>query len=72
MYYSSYRAAQLTALAATLFEIEPREAWCIFDNTARYAAWRNAAALEGALHRIRRAARPSAKRAAGISPRSGK
>ena len=58
MYYSSYRAAHLTSLAATLSEAEPREAWCIFDNTARYAAWRNAAYLESALLRARRAARP--------------
>lgn len=54
MYYSSYRAAQLTSLAATLREAEAREAWCIFDNTARYAAWRNAATLEGAVKRGRR------------------
>ncbi len=57
MYYSSYRAAQLTSLAATLCEAGSRGAWCIFDNTARYAAWRNAATLVSALHRARRAVR---------------
>jgi uncharacterized protein YecE (DUF72 family) len=65
MYYSSYRAAQLTSLAATLCAAEPRAAWCIFDNTARYAAWRNAATLESSLRRMRRAARPRGKRTAG-------
>jgi uncharacterized protein YecE (DUF72 family) len=54
MYYSSYRAARLTSLAATLCEAGPREAWCIFDNTARYAAWRNAATLQSALRRAGR------------------
>jgi uncharacterized protein YecE (DUF72 family) len=58
MYYSSYRAAQLTSLATTLCEAGPRAAWCIFDNTARYAAWRNAATLKSALRRAGRAARP--------------
>ncbi len=57
MYYSSYRAAQLTSLAKTLCAAEQREAWCIFDNTARHAAWRNAANLESALHRMRRRGR---------------
>ena len=54
MYYSSYRSVQLTSLATTLREEESREAWCIFDNTARYAAWRNAVTLERALNRTSR------------------
>jgi uncharacterized protein YecE (DUF72 family) len=46
MYYSSYDAGHLASLAATMRECESNEAWCIFDNTARYAAWDNAGTLK--------------------------
>jgi len=47
MYYSSYSAEYLRTLATTLTQpsSETREAWCIFDNTARHASWDNARLL---------------------------
>jgi uncharacterized protein YecE (DUF72 family) len=45
MYYSSYSDAQLESFAALAKAARPRDAWCIFDNTALYAAWNNADAL---------------------------
>jgi uncharacterized protein YecE (DUF72 family) len=40
MYYSSYSRVQLDAFATQV--VGRRRAWCVFDNTARYAAWDNA------------------------------
>jgi uncharacterized protein YecE (DUF72 family) len=47
MYYSPYAPEQLDALAATLRAAHKRcdEVWCIFDNTARYAATADALGL---------------------------
>jgi uncharacterized protein YecE (DUF72 family) len=45
MYYSSYSDSQLKAFAALAKAAggaRGAEAWCIFDNTALYAAWVNA------------------------------
>lgn len=42
MYYSSYSKAQLQAFAAQVERCKAKEVWCIFDNTARYAAWDDA------------------------------
>ena len=44
LYYSSYSDKQLDAFAAPLRH-RTHPAWCIFDNTARYAAWDNALAF---------------------------
>jgi uncharacterized protein YecE (DUF72 family) len=51
-YYSSYGAEQLTTFAATVCERESKQAWCIFDNTARYAAWQNAVSIKIAFNRL--------------------
>jgi uncharacterized protein YecE (DUF72 family) len=42
MYYSKYSDAQLMALAANAKSAAAKEIWCIFDNTARHAAWDDA------------------------------
>lgn len=55
-YYSSYATAELRALAASV-RSERGNSWCVFDNTARYAAWDNAISLKSlvqAAHRARR------------------
>ncbi|MEJ6021614.1 DUF72 domain-containing protein [Ramlibacter sp. PS4R-6] len=53
MYYSSYEAPVLHALAHRIaMELRAgRELWCIFDNTAASAAAHNALALQAALAR---------------------
>jgi uncharacterized protein YecE (DUF72 family) len=42
MYYSKYSDAQLGALAVRVKSSDAKEVWCMFDNTARYAAWDDA------------------------------
>jgi len=42
MYYSKYSDAQLAALAVKVKLSDAKEIWCMFDNTARYAAWDDA------------------------------
>jgi uncharacterized protein YecE (DUF72 family) len=42
MYYSTYTDAQLARFADQVMGVAGSEAWCIFDNTARYAAWDDA------------------------------
>jgi uncharacterized protein YecE (DUF72 family) len=49
MYRSSYSDAKLSLLAATVQKVAASEVWCVFDNTARYAAWDDALRLRGAL-----------------------
>jgi uncharacterized protein YecE (DUF72 family) len=49
MYYSSYSDPQLKTLAAAVKGLRRTDTWCIFDNTARYAAWDNAVALLSAV-----------------------
>jgi uncharacterized protein YecE (DUF72 family) len=46
MYYSAYDDQALAALAECLCSGEPREAWCVFDNTASGAAAANALELQ--------------------------
>lgn len=43
-YHSSYSTAQLNGLAAAV-RAEHSDSWCVFDNTARHAAWDNAYSL---------------------------
>jgi uncharacterized protein YecE (DUF72 family) len=42
MYYSSYSHAQLDDFIEQVKRGRSGKTWCIFDNTARYAAWENA------------------------------
>jgi uncharacterized protein YecE (DUF72 family) len=44
-YYSSYSPRRLTAFAAEVGAFGVSDSWCIFDNTAQYAAWENARAF---------------------------
>jgi uncharacterized protein YecE (DUF72 family) len=45
LYYSKYPQSQISAFAALVNTNKAREAWCIFDNTALYAAWDDALAF---------------------------
>jgi uncharacterized protein YecE (DUF72 family) len=49
VYRSSYDEARIAAYASAM-RIVPRDAWCIFDNTASSAATGNALALSAVLH----------------------
>jgi uncharacterized protein YecE (DUF72 family) len=49
MYYSKYSEAQLAAFAAAAARTKATEAWCVFDNTARHAAWDDALQFMAAL-----------------------
>jgi uncharacterized protein YecE (DUF72 family) len=55
LYYSKYSEARLAAFAATVKATKANEIWCVFDNTARHAAWDDAlefvAALRSRPHR---------------------
>jgi uncharacterized protein YecE (DUF72 family) len=42
MYYSKYSEPQLAAFAAMARNSKAAEIWCVFDNTARHAAWDDA------------------------------
>jgi len=42
MYYSRYANSRLASFATTVAKTEAMDSWCIFDNTARYAAWDDA------------------------------
>jgi uncharacterized protein YecE (DUF72 family) len=42
MYYSKYSQARLATFAAMLRTNKANNIWCIFDNTAHYAAWDDA------------------------------
>ena len=42
LYYSKYSEARLAAFAATVRATKASEIWCVFDNTARHAAWDDA------------------------------
>jgi uncharacterized protein YecE (DUF72 family) len=45
LYYSKYSEAQLRRFASIVGLIKAREVWCVFDNTARHAAWDDALRL---------------------------
>jgi uncharacterized protein YecE (DUF72 family) len=49
VYYSKYSQAQLATFAATVRRIKASEIWCVFDNTARHAAWDDAQQFMAAL-----------------------
>ncbi|GAC1497029.1 MAG: hypothetical protein NVS1B6_02510 [Steroidobacteraceae bacterium] len=42
MYFSKYSDKQLATFAMQVKTASAKDAWCMFDNTARYAAWDNA------------------------------
>jgi uncharacterized protein YecE (DUF72 family) len=42
LYYSKYSQQQRAAFAAAVIEAKAAKTWCIFDNTARHAAWDDA------------------------------
>jgi uncharacterized protein YecE (DUF72 family) len=42
LYYSKYSESQLGIFANTVIEAAAGDTWCVFDNTARYAAWDDA------------------------------
>jgi uncharacterized protein YecE (DUF72 family) len=42
IYYSKYSDVQLQVFAAEVSRSRAKVVWCIFDNTARYAAWDDA------------------------------
>ncbi len=47
-YYSAYGTADLSSMAARMkaYGAAGRSVWCIFDNTAEFAAWDNAVELQ--------------------------
>jgi uncharacterized protein YecE (DUF72 family) len=49
LYYSKYSQAQLAAFAATVSKAKATDTWCVFDNTARHAAWDDALTFIAAL-----------------------
>jgi uncharacterized protein YecE (DUF72 family) len=51
VYYSKYAAAQIDSFAATVRNSHASDIWCVFDNTARYAAWDDALLFAIALRR---------------------
>ena len=42
MYYSAYSQQQLDAFAKMVVNTAATDIWCVFDNTARHAAWEDA------------------------------
>lgn len=53
MYYSQYSEARLAEFAARVQMVDAGDAWCIFDNTARYAAWDDALRFIGLINASR-------------------
>jgi uncharacterized protein YecE (DUF72 family) len=52
LYCSKYSDAQLAIFAATVRKANARDTWCIFDNTARHAAWDDALQFSNALRAL--------------------
>src|SRR4029077_2110806 len=53
LYYSKYSDAQLAAFAAAIKRNRSPRTWCVFDNTARHAAWDDALQFMASLRRSR-------------------
>jgi uncharacterized protein YecE (DUF72 family) len=51
LYYSKYSQAQLATFVAMVRKAKATDTWCVFDNTARYAAWDDALQFMAALRR---------------------
>jgi uncharacterized protein YecE (DUF72 family) len=55
LYYSKYSQTQLAAFAAAVMKTKAADAWCVFDNTARHAAWDDALEFMAALRSLQHA-----------------
>ena len=66
IYYSKYSTAQLARFADTVRRAGAKDSWCIFDNTAAYAAWDDALRLTALLDNLSRSSPRGEQRAAGI------
>jgi len=53
LYYSSYSDDRLDAFAGEVRHHGRSPTWCIFDNTARHAAWDNALSFSQRIRRLR-------------------
>ena len=62
VYYSKYTETRINDFAAAVRACKARDTWCVFDNTARYAAWEDASQLTAVL---RRRVQPEARRLEG-------
>ena len=51
LYYSKYSQERLAEFAESVMKIKATETWCVFDNTAHYAAWDDALQFKALLHR---------------------
>jgi uncharacterized protein YecE (DUF72 family) len=51
LYYSKYSDSQIADFADLVLDSNATEAWCMFDNTARYAAWDDALQFVALLQR---------------------
>lgn len=51
LYYSKYSEAKIAHFADAVLDCEANDAWCMFDNTARHAAWDDALQLKALLQR---------------------
>jgi uncharacterized protein YecE (DUF72 family) len=51
LYYSKYSQERLSQFAAAVRKVRATEIWCVFDNTARYAAWDDALQFMATLRR---------------------
>jgi uncharacterized protein YecE (DUF72 family) len=51
LYYSKYADARIAEFADRVLGCEANDAWCVFDNTARHAAWDDALQLMSLLRR---------------------
>jgi uncharacterized protein YecE (DUF72 family) len=56
LYYSKYSEGQLALFAAAVLESKALKTWCVFDNTARHAAWDDALQFMAALRARQRPA----------------
>jgi uncharacterized protein YecE (DUF72 family) len=52
LYYSKYSQAQLASFAAAVTRTRAAATWCVFDNTARHAAWNDALEFMAALQAL--------------------
>lgn len=51
LYYSKYSEARLATFAAAVRKTRAADVWCVFDNTARHAAWDDALQFMALLRR---------------------
>ena len=51
VYFSKYSDAKIAEFADTVLSCQANDAWCVFDNTARHAAWDDALQLMALVQR---------------------